>query len=75
MRHLVSKKKSDTPTRANSISDVPCGSGLTLGRTTFTIPIFLGGIVLDEAARLAAVFAFLAIGFFDTSAMRFSFAA
>jgi hypothetical protein len=48
---------------------------LILDQITFTAPIFLGGAVLDGAARLAVVFAFLATDFFDTLALRFSFTA
>jgi hypothetical protein len=73
--HLVSKKI-DTLigfTRAYSIFDVPCTPSLILGRTTFTVPIFCGGAILDGATWLAAVFAFLATDFFDSSALRFFF--
>jgi hypothetical protein len=66
----------DTPTcftRTNSISDIPCGPIFTLGRITFTTPIFFDGrtldngdTVLDGAARLVPVFALFAAGFFDT---------
>jgi hypothetical protein len=52
--HLISKKI-DTPTcftRANSISDIPCGMILTLGRTTFTTPMFFDSPVLDNGGAV-----------------------
>jgi hypothetical protein len=57
---------------------IPCCPGLAFGQETFNTLTFLvgptlggGGTTLDEEARPAPAFTFLATGFSTTSAFRF----